>query len=82
MTDELAELDATATAALVRGGEVTAAEAGRRRPGRIEAVDPQLHALVRTRFEQAAEAAADAGRQPSGRGPRRRPARSPACRSC
>jgi amidase len=59
MTDGLAELDATATAALVRDGQVTAGESVAAARARIEAVDPQLNALVRTRFDEAAAEAAD-----------------------
>ena len=55
---EITLLDATAQADLVRNGEVSAAELVEAAIGRIEAVNPRLDAVIRTRFEQArAEAA-------------------------
>ena len=55
-----AGLDATAQAELVRTGEVSAKELVEAAIARIEALNPQLDAVVRTRFDQArAEAAAD-----------------------
>lgn len=53
-------LDATAQAELVRKGEVSATELVEAAIGRIEAVNPRLDAVIRTRFGQArAEAAGD-----------------------
>jgi amidase len=46
MTDELARLDATAQAALVRAGEVSARELVTAALERVEELDPQLHAVV------------------------------------
>ncbi len=53
-------LDATAQADLVRRGDVSATELVEAAIGRIEAVNPRLDAVIRTRFDQArAEAAGD-----------------------
>ncbi len=53
-------LDATAQADLVRRGEVSATDLVEAAIGRIEAVNPRLDAVIRTRFESArAEAAGD-----------------------
>jgi amidase len=53
-------LDATAQAGLVRRGDASAAELVEAAIGRIEAVNPRLDAVIRTRFDQArAEAAGD-----------------------
>jgi len=53
-------LDATAQADLVRRGEVSAAELVDAAIARIEAVNPKLDAVIRTRFDQArAEAAGE-----------------------
>jgi amidase len=53
-------LDATAQAELVRRGEVSPADLVEAAIGRIEAVNPKLGAVIRTRFDQArAEAAGD-----------------------
>jgi amidase len=53
-------LDATAQADLVRRGDVSAAELVEAAIGRIEAVNPRLDAVIRTRFDQArAEARGD-----------------------
>jgi amidase len=53
-------LDATAQADLVRRGEVSATELVEAAIGRIEAVNPRLDAVIRTRFDKArAEAAGD-----------------------
>ena len=71
LTAELAALDATGQAELVRRGEVTPAELVEAAIQRIEALNPTLNAVVTPTFEQAVR------RQPR----RRRPARSPACRS-
>jgi amidase len=58
MTDELAELDAVAQAALVRGGEASPLELVDAAIARIEALNPQLNAVIHERFERArAEAA-------------------------
>ena len=51
-------LDATAQADLVRRGEVSPAELVAAAIARIEAVNPQLDAVIRTRFDQARLAAA------------------------
>src|ERR1700733_8838736 len=57
---EMTWLDATAQADLVRRGEASAAELVEGAIGRIEAVNPKLDAVIRTRFDQArAEAAGD-----------------------
>src|SRR6204780_4675170 len=57
---ELTWLDATAQAELVRTGEASPAELVDAAIGRIEAVNPKLDAVIRTRFDQArAEAAGD-----------------------
>src|ERR1700689_4379250 len=57
---ELTWLDATAQAELVRTGEASPAELVDAAIGRIEAVNPKLAAVIRTRFDQArAEAAGD-----------------------
>ena len=53
-------LDATGQAALVRSGEVSPKELVEAAIARIEALNPQLNAVIRTRFDQArAEAAGD-----------------------
>src|SRR5207248_1166789 len=64
MTDspvsDLSVLDATAQAELVRAGEASAKELVEAAIARIEAVNPQLDAVIRTRFDAArAEAAGD-----------------------
>jgi amidase len=51
-------LDATAQAELVRHGEISAADLVDTAIGRIEAVNPKLDAVIRTRFDQARAAAA------------------------
>src|SRR6202034_3216076 len=57
---ELTWLDATAQAALVRTGEASPAELVDAAIGGMEAVNPRLDAVIRTRFDQArAEAAGD-----------------------
>jgi amidase len=55
---ELAWMDATGQAELVRRGEASPAELTAAAIGRIEAVDPRLGALVRNRFERATAEAA------------------------
>ncbi len=56
-------LDATAQAELVRSGEVSPTELVDAAIDRIEAVNPQLDAVVRTRYDQAR---AEAAEQPAG----------------
>jgi len=51
-------LDATAQADLVRRGEASPTELVEAAIGRVEAVNPRLDAVIRTRFEQAREEAA------------------------
>ena len=59
---ETAWLDATAQAELVRRGEISAADLVDAAIGRIEAVNPMLDAVIRTRFDQArAEARGESG---------------------
>jgi amidase len=53
MRDELSRLDATASADLVRRREVSPLELTEAAITRIERLDPALHAVVRTRFEDA-----------------------------
>jgi amidase len=65
MRDELATLDATAQAALVRGKELTALELVEAAIARIERVDPRLNAVVLRTYERAR---AEASR-PLGDGP-------------
>ena len=55
--DELAFLDATAQAELVRGGEVTPAEMVDAAIERIERLNPELNAVITPLFERAREAA-------------------------
>jgi amidase len=64
MADELATLDATATAELVRSGEMSALEAVNAAISRIEKLDTTLNAVIIPLFEQAREAAA--GKLPDG----------------
>jgi amidase len=61
---ETAWLDATAQADLVRRGEVSPLELADAAITRIEALNPKLDAVIRTRFDQARERAA--GRLPDG----------------
>ena len=58
MADALAELDATAQAALVASGEVTAAELVEAAIARIERLNPELNAVIHPLFEKARAAAA------------------------
>ena len=59
MGTDLAILDATAQAELVRRRELTAAELVEAAIGRIEALNPTINAVIHTRFDEAlAEAAA------------------------
>src|SRR3954454_13435110 len=60
MPDELAWMDATAQAELVRHGEVSATELVDAAIARIEKLDPELNAVIHRRFERAREEAADA----------------------
>jgi amidase len=57
---DLTWLDATAQADLVRRGEASPADLVEAAIGRIEAVNPKLDAVIRTRFDQARERAAGA----------------------
>lgn len=60
MTDDLSRLDAVAQAELVRSGEVSPAELVDAAIARVEAVNPQLNAVIHERFDKArAEAAGD-----------------------
>ena len=56
---ELTWLDATAQAELVRSGEVSPKELVEGAIARVEAVNPELDAVIRTRFDEARSAAAD-----------------------
>lgn len=58
MTDALARLDAVAQAELVQRGEASPLELVDAAIARIEAVDPQLNAVIHRRFEKAREEAA------------------------
>jgi len=60
MSDELAGLDATATAELVRSGRASPLELVDDAIARIEAVNPRLNAVITPLFEKAREAAASA----------------------
>jgi amidase len=57
VTDELARLDATAQADLVRTGEASPAELVEAAITRIEAANPELNAVIHTLFEEGLEAA-------------------------
>ena len=57
-SDELAFLDATEQADLVRRKEVTPLELVDRAIARIEALNPRLNAVISTRFEKARSEAA------------------------
>jgi len=57
MTD-LADLDATATAALIRDGEITPLEAVAAAIARIEKVNPEVNAVIHPLFDKAMDAAA------------------------
>ncbi len=58
MGDDLAQLDATAQAELVRNGDATAIELAQAAIARIEALQPKINALTTDRFERALEEAA------------------------
>src|SRR5688572_27521438 len=57
MSEELAYLDATGQAELVRSGEASPAELVEAAIGRIEALDPELNAVVTPLFDKARAAA-------------------------
>ncbi|MGI8594503.1 MAG: amidase [Solirubrobacteraceae bacterium] len=57
MTDELASMDATAQAELVRGGEASPAELVEAAIERIEALNPELNAVIHPLFAKARDAA-------------------------
>src|SRR6266511_3136974 len=58
MAEDLARMDATAQAELVRDGEASAAELVEAAIERAEALNPDLNAIIRPLYEQAREAAA------------------------
>ncbi len=58
--DDLATLDATAQAELIRSGAATPVELVEAAIKRIEAIDPQVHALTTSRFERAIDDARSA----------------------
>lgn len=64
--DDLAWLDATAQAELVRTKEVTPVELVAAAIERIERVDPSLNSVIHRRFERATEEAGDGGELPDG----------------
>src|SRR5688500_4807266 len=66
MGDDFAWLDATAQAALVRDGEVTALELVDAAIDRIQRIDPELNAVVVPLFDDARRAAADTASLPDG----------------
>jgi amidase len=57
MTDEIAWLDATAQAALVRTGQISPAELVDAAITRIEKLNPDVNAVIHTRFDRAREEA-------------------------
>jgi amidase len=57
MTDDLASLDAVATAELVRTGELTPAEVVEAAIARAEKLNPQLNAIIHERFDKARDEA-------------------------
>ena len=57
MTDDLGRMDAVAQAALVRDGRATPVELVQAAIDRIEALDPQVNAVIHQRFERALEEA-------------------------
>ncbi|MDH3705094.1 MAG: amidase family protein, partial [Acidimicrobiia bacterium] len=60
MTDELARLDAVGLAERIRAGDLTPTEAVQATIDRIEALNPQLNAVIHTMYDKAlAEAAGD-----------------------
>ena len=64
--DDLAWLDATAQAELVRTKEVTPAELVAAAIERIERVDPEVNSVIHRRFERALEEAGDGNELPDG----------------
>jgi amidase len=60
MTDDLAILDATAQAELVRKGDISPVELVDATITRIEKLNPDLNAVIHTRFERARDEAASA----------------------
>jgi amidase len=58
MTDDFADLDASAQAELVRTGQVSAAELVDAAIARVEKLDPELNAVIHRQFDQARERAA------------------------
>ncbi|HKA54971.1 MAG TPA: amidase, partial [Candidatus Binatia bacterium] len=65
MTNELAYLDATAQAELVRRGEMTPLELVDAAIARVEKVNPQLNAVITALFDKA-RAQAQSGAAPAG----------------
>lgn len=63
MTTSLWTLEATELAALIRSGQVSAREAVESHLARMDAVNPQLNAVVRTLHEEARAAADEADRR-------------------
>ena len=61
MTDDLAFLDATAQAELVRTGQLSPVELVDAAINRIEKLNPELNAVIHPRFDQARDEAAAAG---------------------
>ena len=59
MTSELARLDATAQADLVRTGQITPVELVEAAIRRVEAVDGEINAVIHRRFEEAIAEASD-----------------------
>src|SRR5260221_1925111 len=57
MSEELARLDATAQADLVRSGEATAVELVEAAISRIESTNPEINAVIHPLFEEGLEAA-------------------------
>src|SRR3954466_2359669 len=57
MTDDLAWLDATAQADLVRRGEVSPQELAAAAVSRIDKVDGELHSVIHRRFDEASREA-------------------------
>src|SRR3989442_5729490 len=60
MTDDLALLDATAQAELVRSGELSPVDLVDAAITRIEKLNPELNAVIHTRFDRARDEAASA----------------------
>src|SRR6266508_1439161 len=60
MTDDLALLDATAQAELVRTGQLSPVELVDTAINRIEKLNPELNAVIHPRFDQARDAVASA----------------------